>query len=112
MSREVRNRNGDPARMVTATEAKNEFGRVLERVIGGELCVVTRHDVPKAVIISVDEFSALTETSSRRLNALAAQFDELLAGMQTQESRTAMKAAFGASSRQLGKAALRDVKGD
>jgi hypothetical protein len=35
-----------------------------------------------------------------------AEFDGLLARMQTPKARKAMKAAFGASSKQLGKAAL------
>ena len=43
----------------TATEAKNEFGRLLEKAILGDVVVITRHDAPKAVLISIEEFNAL-----------------------------------------------------
>jgi len=48
------------ASTVTATDAKNKFGRVLEKVIQGGLVVITKHDEPKAVLISMREFNALT----------------------------------------------------
>src|SRR5271163_1134979 len=43
---------------VTATDAKNEFARVLESVIRGNRVFITKHDAPKAVLISIDEFEA------------------------------------------------------
>jgi len=54
---------------ISATEAKNEFGRILERVIQGAKVVITKHDSPKAVLISMDEFNALSNAhtpSSKR----------------------------------------------
>ena len=38
---------------VTATEAKNSFGPLLEIAIQGSSVVITKHDRPKAVLISV-----------------------------------------------------------
>jgi len=40
-----------------------------------------------------------------QLDRLAGEFDAILAGMQRPGSRAAMKAAFGASPKQLGRAA-------
>ncbi len=94
------------ASSVTATEAKNEFGRVLERVLQGGMVVITKHDTPKAVLLSLDEFNALAPATERTLDTLSAEFDALLAQMQTPKARRGMKAAFGASPKVLGRAAV------
>lgn len=91
---------------VTATDVKNEFGRVLEKVIQGGTVVITKHDEPKAVLISVNEFNALSNANRVKLDTLSDEFDALLARMQTPAARTGMKAAFDASPKQLGKAAV------
>jgi antitoxin Phd len=90
----------------TATEAKNEFGRLLEKAILGDVVVITRRDTPKAVLISIEEFNALSNAPEARINALSAEFDALLARMQQPTSRHAMQAAFRASPEQLGRAAV------
>ena len=91
---------------ITATEAKNEFGRILEKVMRSGRVVITKHDSPKAVLISIDEYNSLSNGAGAKLDTLSAEFDALLARMQTSRARTSMKAAFGASPKQLGKAAL------
>src|SRR2546430_2503275 len=94
------------ASTVTATDVKNEFGRILEKVIQGGIVVITKHDEPKAVLISVREFNALTNANRMKLDTLSGEFDALLARMQTPAARSGMKAAFDASPKQLGKAAV------
>jgi prevent-host-death family protein len=91
---------------LTATEAKNEFGQVLDRVIQGAKVVITRHDVPKAVLISMDEFNTLSHAAQSKLDVLSGEFDAMLERMQTRKSRVAMQSAFHASPRKLGKAAV------
>jgi antitoxin Phd len=91
---------------VTATEAKNTFGRILETAMRGRAVVITRHDGPKAVLISMDEFAALSRAGQARLDDLTGEFDDLLARMQTPRARAAMKTAFEASPEELGKAAV------
>ena len=91
---------------VTASEAKSGFGRVLEMVIQGGAVVITKHDAPKAVLISVESFNALSGAAETTLDTLNREFDALLARMQTPKARRGMKAAFAASGRQLGKAAV------
>ncbi len=95
---------------VAATRVKNEFGQILEQAMHGGAVAITRHDVTKAVLLSVFEFESLVSTRSRTLDALGNDFDELLAGMQTQKSRKGMKAAFHASSAQLGRAAVKGAR--
>ena len=91
---------------VSATKAKNEFGRILETVIQGAKVVITKHDSPKAVLISMDEFNALSNAHQAELGALSEEFDGLLRGMQTPAARAGMNAAFHATPKELGKAAV------
>jgi prevent-host-death family protein len=104
----LRNRRGErvEATSVTATDAKKEFGRVLERVIQGDVVVITKHDAPKAVLLPLETFNVLAGAAERKLENLSHEFDALLARMQTSKARGGMKAAFGASPKQLGKAAV------
>jgi prevent-host-death family protein len=103
-----RNRRGEPveASSVTATDAKKQFGRVLEMVLRGGAVVITKHDAPKAILLSVDEFNALIRTTETKLDSLSADFDAMLARMQTPRARSGMQAAFGASPKALGRAAV------
>jgi len=90
----------------TATQAKHEFGRVLEQAIHGATVVITKHDAPRAVLISMDQFKALQDAPQMKLNTLSEQFDALLERMQTRQARRGMSVAFNASPKQLGKAAV------
>lgn len=90
----------------TATEAKNEFGRLLEQAIQGTTILITKHDSPRAVLISIDHFQTLQEAPQAKLNTLSEQFDTLLERMQSPKARRAMAAAFRADNKQLGKAAV------
>ena len=89
----------------TATVAKNEFGHVLNLVAEARAVVITKHDTPTAVIVSYPQFQALTQASTRQWNTLSADFDELLAGMQSAKSRVGLSAAFDASPAEVGRAA-------
>ena len=91
---------------VSASEAKTEFARVLEMAIQGRAVVITKHDAPKAVLISVENFNALSGAAETKLDTLSQEFDALLARMQTSKARRGMKAAFAASGKRLGKAAV------
>jgi len=90
----------------TATEAKHEFGRVLERAIHGTTVVITKHDSPRAVLISMDQYEALQDAPRLKLNTLSDEFDALLNRMQTPAQRRAMSSAFASSPKRLGKAAV------
>jgi antitoxin Phd len=95
---------------VPATRAKNEFGALLEKATHGGAVAITRHDAPKAVLISYSEFESLVRMRSRSLDNLDAEFDELLARMQTPKAKRAMEAAFNASSAKLGRAAVKAAR--
>ena len=94
------------ASAVSATDAKNEFGKVLETALRSGAVVITRHQTPKAVLLAMDEFESLVGEGMRRLDTLSAEFDAMFEGMQTPGFNARMKAAFGASPAALGKAAV------
>jgi prevent-host-death family protein len=94
------------SRRVTSTEAKNRFGQVFDDALEGVVVVITRHATPKAVLLSYDAYQALTRPPTNTLNDLRASFDEMLARMQSPRSRAGVRAAFRATPKQLGKAAV------
>jgi antitoxin Phd len=96
---------------VAATRVKNEFGQILEQATHSGAVAITRHDTTKAVLLSLTEFESLVSARARTLDALSDDFNEMLAGMQTQKSRKGMRAAFGASPAQLGRAAVKGGRG-
>ena len=54
-----------------AMPVKKQFARVLEMVLQGAAVVITKHDAPKAVLLSVDEFNALTRGAEGTLDLKA-----------------------------------------
>ncbi len=90
---------------VTATEAKTRFGPLLEGAIQGRTVVITRHNTAKAVLLPMAEYEALTARRTVAIPELDAEFDALLASMQTPESREARRKAFNLSGKELGRAA-------
>jgi prevent-host-death family protein len=91
---------------VTASEAKSEFGRVLDMALHDGAVVITKHDMPKAVLISIEDYNALSGTRETTLDSLSREFDALLTRMQAPKARQGLKRAFAASGRQLGQAAV------
>jgi antitoxin Phd len=92
---------------VAATRLKNEFGAVLEQALRGGAVAITRHDTPRAVLVSYDEFQSLVRARSPSLNDLGAEYDVLLARMQTPRAKKGMEAAFHATPAELGRAAVK-----
>lgn len=92
---------------VAASQFKNEFGSIFEKAALGGAVAITKHDAPKAVLLSYAEFESLVKSRSAALDDLSAQFDSLLAGMQTPKAKRGMAAAFNASPAKLGAAAVK-----
>jgi antitoxin Phd len=102
----IRNRRGEEPIKISATDAKNKLGELLDSVVQGGMVLITKHETPKAVLLSMEEYGALSRATQTRLEALNDEFDALLARMQTPKARAATRAAFNASPERLGKAAL------
>lgn len=98
-------RDGVASVTITATEAQNEFGRVLEQTTRDQVVVITRHQVPRAVLVSVERYRNLVSAESALLNTLTDEFDAMLARMQTPEVRAGTERGFRATPETMGKAA-------
>ena len=92
---------------IAASEVKNKFGSILDQATHGGAVAITRHDTTKAILISVEEFQSLVAGRHSSLTALSAEFDGLLAKMQTPAHRTGIAKAFAASPTQLGRSAVK-----
>jgi len=97
---------------VPATRLKNEPGSIIEKVLTGGAVAITRHDAPKAVLLSYDDFVSLAQAREPGLGALTSQFDALLEAMQAPGSRKAVASAFEAPPAALGAAAVRAAAKD
>jgi antitoxin Phd len=95
---------------VAASRLKNEFGKVFEQATLDGAVLITKHDVPKAVLLSYAEFEALIKSATPVLDDLSERFDDLLATMQTPEAKAGVAAAFNATPQELGAAAVKAAR--
>lgn len=87
--------------VVPASQFKNNFGSVVDKALRGGAIAITKHAAPHAVLLSYAEFASLSQTRGDILQDLSAQFDGLLANMQSPKARQGMQRAFDASPAQL-----------
>jgi antitoxin Phd len=95
---------------VSATEAQNNFGRVLGKVAEEGVVYITKYDRPQAVVISVDRYESLVGESAPDLEDLTREFDALLARMQSPEAARAVDRLFAMNADELGDAAVRGAQ--
>ncbi len=107
-----RNRLGEWTELkhVPSSECKNAFGQMLDQVATRGGLAITRHDTPRAVILSIEEFEALTRGREPVLETLSAELDALLLAMQAPGAKKARARAFSAGGGALGEAALTMAK--
>ena len=107
-----RNRLGDlvavPA--VAASDAKNRLGAILDQASSSGPVAITRHDKTRAVLVSIEEFEALVAGREATLETLGAEFEHMLAEMQTPRARKGIASAFASSPVELGRAAVKGAK--
>jgi antitoxin Phd len=99
-------RSASTAQSVPATSAKNEFASVLDAAVQDGAVVITKHDAPKAVLISIDRLSELLAKHEPNLKALTQEFDEMVARMRTTKARAATRALFAAPLAAFGETAV------
>jgi antitoxin Phd len=107
-----RNRDGELVDVptVAASRFKNEFGAIFKRATLDGAIAITKHNTPKAVLLSYAEFEALIKASVPALDDLSERFDDLLQRMQTPKARAAMASAFDATPEELGRAAVKAAR--
>lgn len=88
-----------------SSSVQNEFGRMLDQARDYDI-VVTRHDVPRAVLVSAERYRELVGREAAILETLQAQFDALYAQMQTPEVQAGTTRGFRTTPTEMGQAAV------
>jgi antitoxin Phd len=101
---------GRAVETITATEAKNAFGRVLDTALSRGVVAITKREKVHAVVLSVEAYDALVNHSARVLAGLESEFDALVTAMQTPRARAAGDALFAAKPAALGRAATKAAR--
>ena len=92
---------------ISATELKNATADVFEQVAARRAVAITRHEKPRAVLLSVEEYEALTvQQNPDWLEKLHEEYRGMLDRMQGPEKRAAAEKLFKATPEELGEAAL------
>ena len=109
--RQVRSRRGELADVpqISASAAKNGFGRVLDRVAREGRLAISKHDEPCAVLISIEEYRSLVSAKEATLKSLSDEFDALFERMQSPGAAAAMQKAFALTPAELGRAAVKSA---
>jgi prevent-host-death family protein len=94
--------------VVAASEAKNQFGQVLESALRDGGVVITKHDLPKAILLSIEELEAIA--AHGRLDTLTREFDAKYTRMQEPGFAKSVESAFAAPPKKLGAAAARAAR--
>lgn len=91
---------------VTASALVTGMQQVSHTVLTQGAVVVTKHDQPTMVLLSIERYRELEQASAPDLDALTRDFDAMYARMQAPGARRRMADAFAASPARMGKAAL------
>jgi prevent-host-death family protein len=91
---------------ISATELKNATADVFEQVASRRAVAITRHDKPRAVLLSVEQYEALAGQRPDWLEKLHEEYRGMLDRMQGPEQRAAAERAFNATPEELGEAAV------
>ena len=96
---------------MTATELKNSIGDVFDRLAREGAVAVCRHDKPRAVLLSLEEYTSLAgEGDPLWLEELKGDYMGMLDRMQDPEQKAAAERAFNATPEELGEAAVRGAQ--
>jgi antitoxin Phd len=80
---------------VTASVLKNKFSEVARSAARGPLAV-SRHHRREFVILTVEQYEELQQSHRAPLESLTAEFDDMVARMNTPEGKRATAALFSA----------------
>jgi len=91
---------------ITATELKNATADVFEQVAAKQAIAITRHEKPRAILLSVEQYEALAGHRPEWLEKLHEEYRGMLERMQGPEQRAGAEKLFRATPEELGQAAL------
>lgn len=93
----------------SASELKTNTGEVLRQASKGALAI-TRHSRTEFVILPAAQYEELVSQSAAALTTMSAEFDSLVARMNTPAAAKGFQSLFSATPEKLGKAAVAAVK--
>lgn len=93
----------------SSSELKSNTGEVLRRASRGALAI-TRHSRTEFVILPAAQYEELVSQSAAALTTMSAEFDSLVARMNTPAAAKGFQSLFSATPEKLGKAAVAAVK--
>lgn len=91
---------------VTATSLKNSTADVFDQVSARGAIAITRHEKPRAVLLSVEEYEGLVGPVLPGLDKLKAEYRDMLKQMQSPKQKAAARRLFEATPEELGAAAV------
>ena len=92
--------------VISATELKNATADVFEQVAARRAVAITRHDKPRAVLLSVEQYEALAGQRPDWLEDLCKKYLGVLESMQGPVQRASAERAFNATPEELADAAV------
>lgn len=92
--------------VITATDLKNATADAFDQVASRRAVAITRHDKPRAVLLSIEQYEALAGQRPDWLEELHEKYRGMLENMQGPQQRAAVERAFNATPEELGKAAV------
>lgn len=93
------------ARNFSATDAKAKLGEVIDLVAAGGVATITRRGRQRFALLRLETVEALlTMARDHELDFLGKRYDDLVACMQSAESKAAVDALFTADAQQVGAA--------
>lgn len=91
---------------VTATALKNSTADILDQLTAQPAIAITKHDKPRAVLLSIEQYEQLLGSEDNWLTDLHKEYQGMLGKMQEPEQKEAALRAFNASPEELGAAAV------
>lgn len=95
---------------ISATDLKNATADVFDQVASRHAVAITRHDRPRAVLLSVEQYEALAGQRPAWLEKVYAECQEMFQKMQEPEQRAAAERLFQATPEELADAAVRGAQ--
>ncbi len=95
---------------VTASALVTGMQDVTKTVLTQGAVVITKHDQPAMVLMSVERYRELEQASAPDLDALTKDFDAMYARMQAPGARKRMANAFAANPKAMGAVAVAAVE--
>jgi GTP1/Obg family GTP-binding protein len=95
---------------IASTEIAKQMQDVNDKVSRHGAAVITKHDKPVMVMMTVDHYKKLAAGATPDLDALTREFDEMVAAMQGKDFSAKALAAFNASPTELGRAAVEGAR--